>query len=382
MQLFRLGREHHLVGDLLGDHVAEHELGPRRRGHRRHEVEAGQRLEVLRERGRVDRERVDLGQPRRAEPLPDDTGHLERQRFARRQLIEARRDDPLDRVGDQRLVEPLGAGRPDEPVLDHDASGVPHRERELLDEQRVAFRPLEDHRRDRVGDPGRACPFARQRERVLPREATDTQDRHGVAERPQRRLVGVARRARRDHQQQIVDLAAGADEERPGGGIEPVGVLEDDHERAGSGLPGQDPDQQVAGVVGPDDAAHLGGVGVVLEVERQHVVQQRGQPKALRVGTEPLGHQRAASGPVGDRREAEQVLEHGPPGLVWRRRLDLDGRADDRAHTARGSQPEPLRHQSRLADPGFALEHDERPYARDQAVERRRARRPSRRSGR
>ena len=81
----------------------------------------------------------------------------------------------LDGVRDDRALEALAACRVDQPVLHDDPTGVAQCERELLDEERVAFRPFLDDRRDRRVDPRRAAALAGQGERIGDFQGTDAE---------------------------------------------------------------------------------------------------------------------------------------------------------------------------------------------------------------
>ena len=105
------------------------------------------------------------------------------------------------------------------------------------------------------------------------------------------------------------------------------------------------------------------GVGVVFEVERQHVVEERCQPKGFRVArSRSVTRARRAARSVTEVRPRNS--EDGSPGLIGRRGLDLDGCADDGADAPRGRQPEPLVHKPRLADAGLTFEPMSEPFPR------------------
>ena len=119
---------------------------------------------------------VDVLQRAQGEPGADDAGDLERHRLPRRQVIEACRDDPLNRVGDGRAVEGLPTRRrTEQAVVDHDPTGVAHGVGELLDEERVALGALPDEHGDRRCQLGGSGPLRCQRHRILRGEWRETQ---------------------------------------------------------------------------------------------------------------------------------------------------------------------------------------------------------------
>ncbi|MNY21327.1 hypothetical protein D3C86_1548620 [compost metagenome] len=134
-----------------------------------------------------------------AERAADDACHLEHQLLLRRQAIQAARDRPFDGAGQLQVAGSARLARAADTPFDHQLLRLAERERQLLAEEGVAFRPLPDQSHGGIGDRRGPQSLLHQADGLLEREAAQ-----GEAHR-----LGLGFHA--------LKLGAGIRPERPGG---------------------------------------------------------------------------------------------------------------------------------------------------------------------
>lgn len=187
--------------------------------------------------------------------------------------VHAVRDDALDRAG-HREVAKVRAGCHRAHAVDHvDQLRVAQSMGDLLDEQRIAALAIDDDVGDRVGERGDPEPAAGQLDGIVGGERGEL-DQHGGGIGQQ---LGVLRGQGADrpgghHREHGRPAPEELAQQRPGGGVEPVRVVDADHERLGGGI-GEERQQELP--AGLDPALVLESLGArrVGEVEIEHDVE-------------------------------------------------------------------------------------------------------------
>jgi hypothetical protein len=270
-----------------------------------------------------------------AEPPPDDAGHLQRQLLAGREAVDPRGHHALHGLREAHRAEGAGAGCDRAfPVGDADQPGVAQGVGQLLAEERVALGAFVDQGGHRLGQAADPEALAHQGHGLVPAQRLQLEPFGGrvLAEPPEVVRERIAHGPGGQHQQERPDLGAHLAGQRPGGRVEPVGVVQDQQEwpgaAAGPGRRGlEELLEQLAGIVGPHLAGQLGRQLVVGQLERQDAAEQRRQ---LGVRRHVGQHAPATLLDVLDADQPHQLGEHGPPGVVRRGLLDGDTRADQR----------------------------------------------------
>mmetsp|Transcript_2906 Transcript_2906/g.9834 ORF Transcript_2906/g.9834 Transcript_2906/m.9834 type:complete len:394 (-) Transcript_2906:4455-5636(-) len=245
--------------------------------------------------------------------------HLEQQQRGGRQPVEARGDERLDGRREVDLVQPhqqlaLAALALDEPL-------VPHRQRKLHREERVAGRAVHHFARNLGGD---GLHLERDEQQLLHLDGDEPAQLSPAAGGQQRPAVGrqldLSTRAHCDQQQQRAQLAPRRLEQLPRGGVHPVHVLEDEDGAGGGELCPQHAHHQPDGLLEAHLARQVLRHLVVGQSERQYRVEQRRQLQHAWGAEQPL---------VRLRPNADLPLEHGAAGTaerVRRQRVGEGGR--------------------------------------------------------
>jgi hypothetical protein len=326
-------------------------------------VAVDQRLQMLLQIGLVGGNRIDGAQRRQLERAAEDARDLDRQLLRHGQLIDAALDHDLDRV---RQLDRLALRRrrksADTAVEFHQAT-IAERMRQFLGEEGMPLRLLADQPRDRLAQRSRPQLLADQRPRFVRRQAVETQRECALA-RAQANELGrffvLAHRPRRNQQQDLRHTAFDAVRERPGCGIEPVRVFEDEQRRAAARRAAKQVDQQVARQQRPAAGWHALGPLRFRQIQPQHGIEQRRERQKSRLGLQQVEHasiepRPPAAGVV----EAEQVVEEGAPRVVRRRTFDLVAAGDHGAHPAGDRPVDQIGDETALADARVSFDDDD-----------------------
>ena len=225
VQLGATRHEDVLVHDLLQEAVAELVIRPRR-----HQVGAGERVERRVHRDGLGRGRL---QQRHLEAGTDHRRFLDDPSLHRVEPVQAREQQPVQGGGHLRGRRLRGAA-PLEPVADQHPRRH-QRAHHLLEVQRVASRPLQDQEPQVLREEMRRVsePRGQQILAVRPREWHDL-DR-GVRGPARAQRIRLERRPVHQEQQErtIREPVRDHPEQLDGGGVGPVQILDDQHQRAG-----------------------------------------------------------------------------------------------------------------------------------------------------
>ena len=238
--------------------------------------------------------------------------------------------------------------------------GVAQRVGELLAEEGVAVGLLEQQVAHLVGQGGDAQALADDAHRLLDGEPAEGELGRPIALEEHRVLRQRPRDGPgREQDEERIDLLHDGLGDGPGRGVEPVGVLDDQHHGARLGDSSEEGREDQREVRRADLALHLGGLGRLLEAQRQQGVEQGREGRQRLVAADGLDHPRPELLGGGASPQPEGGGEHASPCVVRRVSFDAEGLGHQHRHVEPLGAAHRLGDDPRLADPRLAVEHQQ-----------------------